>query len=444
MTECGRRLGDLDYTEEAVRGWLGGVEASERRLSHAPGYLWRLQQVGTLGAALAGFGLLRAPLPARTAREIFGEALEVLERLRLVERSGERVLPLAGLYPCQGVHLFVLTDLTGDSYCLARTTPRNATGTALDLGTGPGMQALLAGGHAQGVQGVDVSSRSVELAEVNAVLNGLDLRCRFSQGHLFEPVKGRRFDLITANLPFAPLPLEDRLAGAEAGEDRNRRLLASLAEHLAPDGTLALHTNYSVRRQPGEVLERVADWLGGSRGWGLAQLHHATHSREEFIEQQLSGGAPDDFRRWMDSYESQSIEGMGVGTILVRRLSQGHPGFQRTLEMGRPSADLGARVADWLDSLERYLDPTWQPAWEGRLELHPNVQSVYEDLKGGSAWATFAPGWTFGQELPGAALQLVRASALCSPDELCERLGWSRAAVRELAASLGAALVLTG
>lgn len=481
LTECGRRLGELGYTEEAVQGWLGGVSVSGRRFSQAPGYLWRLQKVGTLGAALAGFGLLRESLPLRTAREIFGDALEVLERLRLLERSGERVLPLADLYPCLGIHLFAdpktswrpaspdrhqvnppyyrlpnhVYEVGGDSYCLARTTPRYAVEEALDLCTGTGVQALVAGRQARSVRGVDVNPRAVELAEINAVLNGLDLRCRFSQGNLFAPVKGRRFDLVTANTPFVPVPLEERLeayrAGGETGEDINRRIVEGLTEHLAPGGTFVLYTNYPVNRHSGEVLERIANWLGGGEGWGLAHLHYSTSPRDEYIELQIFDWARDGdpaaysarFRRWVECYERQAIRGMGEGTIYIRRLAPGHPGFQRTVDLGTyPTEDMSAQVTDWLDALERYTDPSWQPDWDAPLKLHPRVHGLYSEVQGGSGWATFAPGWTFGQELPGAAFTLVRECLEGTAGEASARLGWSRHATRDLAAALGAAMVL--
>lgn len=445
LTRLGERLAELGYTEEAVQAWLGRP-LSERRAAQAPGLAWRLERLGTPVAALAAFALLREPLSLRLAREIFGDALEMLERLHLVEREREQVLPLADLVPCQGVFAFAdprfspirlpnhVAEVGADSYCLARTTPRRALELALDLGTGSGVQALLAARHAHSVEGVDLNPRAIEMAEVNAVLNGLDLRCRFHQGNLFGPVQGRRFDLITANLPAVPLP-------GQPWDDASQRLIVELAQHLAPGGTLALYSTYPVDRRPDEVLDRIAERLGGDDGWGLAQLHYQTISREEFIEQQSV--EPADFRGWMEFYEGQSIRGMGEGTLYVRRLPEGHPGFRKTLEISHPTADLSARVGDWLDALERYTDPAWEPQWSEKLRLHAGVNAVYEDLGGGMAWATFDPGWVFGQELPGAALQLVRECGVLTPAEVCERLRWGRVAMRDLLAALGEALVLS-
>src|SRR5438270_327403 len=76
---------------------------------------------------------------------------------------------------------------------------------ALDVGTGSGVQALLAARHAREVVATDVNPRALAYAELNAALNGFtNLECR--AGSMFEPVAGETFDLITCNAPFVVSP----------------------------------------------------------------------------------------------------------------------------------------------------------------------------------------------------------------------------------------------
>ena len=76
---------------------------------------------------------------------------------------------------------------------------------ALDLGTGCGIQALLAAKHSARVVATDVNERALAFAAFNAALNGIDV-VEFRQGDLFEPVAGERFGLLVANPPYVISP----------------------------------------------------------------------------------------------------------------------------------------------------------------------------------------------------------------------------------------------
>ena len=86
------------------------------------------------------------------------------------------------------------------SISLARAVIRVPVDTALDLGTGCGIQALHLSTHAGRITATDTNPRALALAAATARLNGQrwDLR----RGSLFEPVAGERFDLVVSNPPF--------------------------------------------------------------------------------------------------------------------------------------------------------------------------------------------------------------------------------------------------
>jgi SAM-dependent methyltransferase len=125
---------------------------------------------------------------------------------------------------------------------LARLVPASA-GAVLDVGCGAGTLALLAASRgASRAVGVDLAPRAIELARVNARLNGLaaELRC----GDLLEPVRGERFDLVVAQPPYVPLPAGSSptvyLHGGARGDELALRFAAAFPAALAPGGRAAL------------------------------------------------------------------------------------------------------------------------------------------------------------------------------------------------------------
>jgi release factor glutamine methyltransferase len=122
--------------------------------------------------------------------------------------------------------------------------------TVLDVGTGTGalaMAAVRAGAAA--VTAVDLSRRSAAAAWLNARLHRAPVTVR--RGDLFEPVRGRRFDVVLANPPYVPAaqadPARHRIARCwDAGHDGRLlldRITAGLPDVLVPGGrALIVHS----------------------------------------------------------------------------------------------------------------------------------------------------------------------------------------------------------
>ncbi|MFD4576254.1 HemK2/MTQ2 family protein methyltransferase [Streptomyces sp. NPDC058417] len=122
----------------------------------------------------------------------------------------------------------------------------------LDLCTGSGVLALTAARRGCRVTAVDVSRRAVYAARWNARRAGVAVRVR--HGNLFEPVRGRSFDLVLANPPYVPAPDVGRAPrGAARAWDAGRdgRLVLDRICHegpglLRPGGVLLLvHSSLS-------------------------------------------------------------------------------------------------------------------------------------------------------------------------------------------------------
>lgn len=131
--------------------------------------------------------------------------------------------------------------------------------TALDLGCGTGCIgiSMAALGRNLRVLMSDISPACLDLARRNAEKNKVLDRAEFAEGDLFEPVAGRRFDMILSNPPYitddemASLQPEVRrepvlaLAGGADGLEFYRRIAAGYREHLNPGGVLLLELGWT-------------------------------------------------------------------------------------------------------------------------------------------------------------------------------------------------------
>lgn len=131
--------------------------------------------------------------------------------------------------------------LGDDSLRLARALPHLVGRAVLDLGTGCGIQGLLAARGAAEVVCSDVEDRSLELCALNAHLNGRPEVVEVVAGDCYAPVAGRRFDAVVTLAPYLPaIPGagDPVVAGGPDGLALLRRVLAGAADHLRPDGEL--------------------------------------------------------------------------------------------------------------------------------------------------------------------------------------------------------------
>lgn len=137
-----------------------------------------------------------------------------------------------------------------DSWLLAglvRESGAAQGASVLDVFTGSGILAVSAAlAGARDTTAVDLSRRAVLTARINARLNGV--RVDGIRGDVFEPVRGRRFDLVLANPPYVPseddaLPVRGRARAWEAGADGRAlldRFCPAVAEHLEPGGRVLI------------------------------------------------------------------------------------------------------------------------------------------------------------------------------------------------------------
>lgn len=134
----------------------------------------------------------------------------------------------------------------------------------LDLCTGSGVVGVTAALAGADVTAIDVSRRAVTTARLNGWVRGRRVRAR--RGHLFDPVAGRRFDIIASNPPYVPsssseLPKAGITRAWRAGPDGRLvldRICDHAARHLRPGGVLLLVHSTIIGEQ--QTLDRL---LGG-------------------------------------------------------------------------------------------------------------------------------------------------------------------------------------
>ena len=161
----------------------------------------------------------------------------------------------------------------------------------LDIGTGSGCIAIACAKTFPDatVDAVDISPHALEIARRNVAAHGAGDRVKLLQGDVFEPVPGRRYDLIVANPPYVSdeemqaLPQEYlhepdlALRAGSDGLDVVRRILAGVDQHLTPQGVLFVEVGNSDERVQEAFPRLPFVWLEFEHGGGGVFMLRGAH-----------------------------------------------------------------------------------------------------------------------------------------------------------------------
>jgi methylase of polypeptide subunit release factors len=279
------KLAGFGYSESSVRDRLGLEDVGDLQWRAVPMYRSEHLVSRDLLALAIDLFLLQGALPTGEFDRLFSPSeRDVLVRAAIIARDEMGVARArASLFPVGDRLIFSdhawpelphpgydsvpydqVMSVGRDSRNLARCTIRRPFSSALDLCTGSGIHAVLASAHSEQVLAIDINPRAAHCTRFNAQASGIT-NLKVAVGDLFDILPNKRFDLITANPPFVPSPL-GTLAfrdGGPSGEDIQKRIIASLPDHLEPGGIAQIVTELGER--DGEPLvHRLREWLNGA------------------------------------------------------------------------------------------------------------------------------------------------------------------------------------
>ena len=286
------------------------------------------------------FALARA-VPEEAARAAVAPVtLRHVMDLGLLERAEEGVRAAVSLLPVGD--LFVAHDfwpqLTGRasardhvapvstaSFTVGNLTVRQRCDTALDLGTGSGIQALWSARHADRVIATDTNPRALNLTAFGARLNGLS-HIELRQGSLYEPVAGCQFGLIVANPPFLIAPRVDheyRDSGLP-GDAISEQVVRGAPALLTDGGYCTILFNWG-HRSDDDWADRPVAWVeqSGCDAWILrsAAADPITYA-SSLLRQETPGDGSryaDRLGEWVAYIEGLGFESISWGAAILRR-----------------------------------------------------------------------------------------------------------------------------
>jgi SAM-dependent methyltransferase len=336
-------------------------------------YKRRLVGESSRPATLAKLFRLGSPAAAGDATSALAPvALDTLLQTGLAELDDDVVRPLARISAYGGT--LIASDLQRSpdppdfvpgpnpaASRVERLTIRRPVRSALDVGAGSGLQALLAAAHSERVVAVEINERALDYNRFSAVLNGvsnMDIR----HGSWFEPVAGERFDLIVANPPYVVSPGSDVLYRDSGlpGDAVSRKLLEEAPAFLEEGGFAHLMGNWAHGKDKAwrTPIEQVIE---GS-GCDALLLKYSTLDPVAYAAQWNSLAAQGSevllaaVDRWLDYYRAEQIEAISEVMVVLRRRS-GPGNWVRAIEVPTsPTRSAGDHVLRLFEARDRRDD----------------------------------------------------------------------------------------
>ncbi len=152
--------------------------------------------------------------------------------------------------------------------------------SAADLCTGSGcLSVLLAAAFPNAaIDAIDISQDAIDVANINIENYGLEAQITAIKSHMFQALKGKKYDVIISNPPYvdAPsmtaLPAEYQnepqiaLGSGVAGLDHTHTILREAANHLNDDGILIVEIGHNREALEAAYPNIIFNWLDVSSG----------------------------------------------------------------------------------------------------------------------------------------------------------------------------------
>lgn len=325
-----------DYTVPSISALLGGGPITELK-SSSPRLLYATRAGSKFDILIRLFVAGVAAGIAEAASALYPVPLEALAKLGVLRVLPTTVQPLISMLPHDdlivasdqpsrsGVAADYVPGILDSSVFLELFTIRRPFESALDIGTGCGVQALRASLHSEHVAAVDASGRALDFARFNAALNGVG-NIQYVLGSGFEPLADLQFDLIVGNLPFVIAPTA-RYMYRDSGmklDDFAHRIIREAPEHLTDGGYCQILCQW-VEREGEDWRERLPTWFDGS-GCDVWVMKNDSFPPDAYAEKWIADtehhpeeGVERLFEQWMEFYAAERIVAIHSGAIAMRR-----------------------------------------------------------------------------------------------------------------------------
>jgi hypothetical protein len=276
------------------------------------------------------------------------------------------------------------------STTLSGATIRRPVETALDLGTGCGVQALHLSTHAGSVTATDLSARALRFAATTAALNGQ--RWELLRGDLAAPVAGRRFDLVVSNPPFVVGPgvaTHTYRDSGRAGDAVCAELAAAAPDLLTDGGVMQYLANWA--HVAGEDWgDRVAGWFAGT-GLDAWVIQREVADPMAYVQLWLADAAeradPQRAAGWLDWFDAHKVEAVGFGLITLRKSGQDDPVVRVEDLRQAVQPPLGDQIAAWFDRQDWLRVRDEEALLAARYAAADGLQLRQEATRGAEGWA---------------------------------------------------------
>ena len=422
-----------DYTSTAIAGRIGSDAVAAVRRGDMRGLLRATAERDRLATLVRLFLAGQTESVTAVAEALAPLTIEAAVAAGLVESYGDGLhagVDLDVYTAHTGRDLWVLSDLDVDvrpgplrtdhvlgvgnaATTLAGATLRVPVRSALDIGTGCGVQALELAGHSAAVTATDVSARALRFAATTAVLNGLSWE--LLEGDFVAPVAGRRFDLVVSNPPFVIGPGTTRYTyrdSGRAGDGICAELAGTAGSVLAEGGAMQFLANW-VHVAGEDWRERVSGWVDGT-GCDAWIVQREVSDPVEYVNLWMRDASevfdPARAAAWLDWFDAQHIEAVGYGLVTLRRNERKDPVVRVDDLRGSHRPAAGPDVLAWFERQEWLA--THPDLLTVRYRRDPDLRLTQQAVHDGTEWTVQAQVLAqieglWSQEVDPVALALV-------------------------------------
>ena len=421
------------YTMDNIARLLGSTAtAALHREQHIPARQALVEPLAA-GNRLAGViscFMLADPISRPVAEQLFATlGLEAALALNIVTLNGdgdvEATVDISTYATDQPGDMWIASDQTAlqlgkplpaehilgvgkASMTLAEITPRHPVRTALDIGTGCGIQALHLLTHADHVTITDISARAVKFAVFNILLNApvvevdpstLADRVTVATGNMLEPVSGQHFDLVVTNPPFVIAPSTTTTTHTyretgRTGDELVRELISAIDTVLVDGGQAVMLANWEMFGEGNPWHSRLASWPAETLDiWAIQRsssdpAQYAEMWLRDSSEQLNPQAYEQAYAQYLADFQTRGVTQIGLGWVWLRKRDHTAPLRQfeyLTEPVHQPVADA------WASSVAKYdaVHNTGSDAW-----ILADVHLVAPQ------WVTYEQYQRFGAEHP--------------------------------------------